>query len=102
MYILLHCPGVSVLSRYWTGGKGLPLANTARPSDEANASFAEHSARDVGFESAKIIGRWLIRAIASITCRVKALATVLTPMMAVGLSDSIAAAKSLVGAWRCA
>ncbi len=46
-----------------------------------------------------MIGRRLTRAIASITPWLKALATVLTPKIAVGLSDSIAPVKSLVGAW---
>ena len=49
-----------------------------------------------------MMGRSLIRDIASTTCRVKALPTVLTPMIAVGLSDSMAATKSRLGACGCA
>ena len=61
-----------------------------------------HSALSVGFDKAKMMGRLLSRPIASTTCREKALPTVLTPMMAVGLIASTAAAKSLVGACACA
>ena len=44
------------------------------------------------------MGRSLSRDIASMTCRVKVLPTVLTPMMAVGLMDSMQATKSRLGA----
>jgi hypothetical protein len=53
-------------------------------------------------DKAKTIGRSLILAIVSMTCRLNALPFVLTPMIAVGLIDSIARTKSLVGACGCA
>src|ERR1017187_2765738 len=98
MYKLLHWPGTNRWLPYCTGWKGLPLANTARPADHWYASSAVHSEREVGLDSAKMIGRWLMRAIASMTLWLKAFATVLTPTIMVGLSDSIAATKSLVDA----
>jgi len=55
---------------------------------------------DLGFQNVRL--RRIICDIASTTCRVKALPTVLTPMIAVGLSDSIVATKSLVGTCECA
>src|SRR5450759_651281 len=67
MYELLLCPGTKVFPLYVTGSNGLPLANTARPSDHVYASSAVHSDFEVGFERAKMIGRWFMRAIASTT-----------------------------------
>src|ERR1700733_8102533 len=93
-YTLFPCPGTNVLSPIRTGGKGLPLAKTARPPDHVYASSAVHSECDVGFEYGKTIGRSLTRAMASMTARLKARATVLTPMITVGRRASIAAAKS--------
>jgi hypothetical protein len=49
-----------------------------------------------------MIGRSLIRLIASTTSRLKAPPIVLTPMMVVGLMLSIAAVKSRVGGRGCA
>jgi len=49
-----------------------------------------------------MMGRSLSRDIASTTGRVKVLPTVLTPMIAVGLSDSMAATKSRVAGCGCA
>ena len=48
--------------RYVTGANGLPLAKIALPLLHAYACSAVHSAFDVGFDSAKITGRWLMRA----------------------------------------
>ena len=53
-----------------------------------------HSEREVGFEYGKMIGRSLISAIASITSRVNSFGTVLTPMMAVGLSAFTASTRT--------
>ena len=44
-----------------------------------------------------MIGRSLISDMASMTCRLNSFGTVLTPMMPVGLSASIASAKLLIG-----
>ena len=52
----------------------------------------------VGFESASITDRLLIRDMASTTFWLNAPPIVLTPMMVVGLMSSIAATKSRVGA----
>jgi hypothetical protein len=46
-----------------TGSKGLPLANTQRPSVYLYASSAVHSALLVGLDKANTIGLLLIEAI---------------------------------------
>src|SRR6516165_5084156 len=74
----------------------------SRDQLELDALFKYHSACSVGLERAKMMGRSLSRDIASMTCRVKVLPTVLTPMIAVGLMDSMAATKSRLGACGCA
>ena len=61
-----------------------------------------HSACEVGFDSAKTIGRLLNFAISSSTSGVKVPPTAATPMMPVGFSVLIAVTKSSIGAWSCA
>ena len=61
-----------------------------------------HSALEVGLDSANTIGRSLSRAIACSTSGVNVPPTAATPMIAVGLSAAIAAAKSPIGACSCA
>ena len=76
------------------GGKGLPLAKMAFPADQRYASSAVHSDLEVGFDSAKTMGRSFMRDIASMTRWSNALGTVETPTMAVGRMASSAAWKS--------
>src|SRR5659263_205994 len=101
-YELLLCPGTKVFPLYVTGSNGLPLAYTARPSDHVYASTAVHSDFEVGFERAKMIGRWFMRAIASTIGLVNIPGVPETPMMAVGVMASTACRKSPMNAWSCA
>jgi hypothetical protein len=57
---------------------------------------------DVGFEYGKITGRSLMRAMASITCRLKLCGIVLTPTRTLGRTASTMSARSLSGACGCA
>ncbi len=56
-----------------------------------------HSAFDVGFDSAKTIGRSFIALTHSITSRVNVPPVAATPMMPVGSSALIAPTKSVIG-----
>ena len=85
-----------------TGSKGLPQANSARPSVQRYASSAVHSDCDVGFDSANTIGRALIRAMSCRTSGVNVPPTAATPMIAVGASVLTAVGKSAIGGWSCA
>ena len=61
-----------------------------------------HSAFEVGFDSAKIMGRSLIRDIASITGCVNVCAWPDTPIRAAGFRRSTASRKSPVNSASCA
>ena len=61
-----------------------------------------HSEREVGFEYGKMIGRWLIVAMAWITSWVNSFGTVLTPMMPVGRNSLTASTNVAIGARSCA
>lgn len=77
-----------------TGSKGLPEAKTAAPFDHLYASSGVHSALEVGFDSAKMIGLSLLADISSMTVWLNDLGSVDTPMRAVGLRAFTADSKS--------
>jgi hypothetical protein len=85
-----------------TGSKGLPLANSTLPLVQVKASSAVHSALDVGLDSGKMMGRSLSLLISSTTSLLNILATVLTPMIAVGFSFLTQSAKSRTSSCSCA
>ena len=99
MYELLPWRGTNVLPPSCTGSYGLPHANSARPSVWRYASSAEHSAFEVGLDSAKMIGRLLICAIVCKTSGVKVPPTAATPIIALGFKSRTALRKSATGAW---
>ena len=76
-------PGSKMRPLYSNESKGLPLQKSALPSVFSMAASAVHSALCVGFESAKMMGCWLILAISASTSEVKALGCAETPTIAV-------------------
>mmetsp|Transcript_67930 Transcript_67930/g.162212 ORF Transcript_67930/g.162212 Transcript_67930/m.162212 type:complete len:369 (+) Transcript_67930:3-1109(+) len=103
MYALFPWPGWNLVpSSMTTESNGLPEAKSTSPLVHAYACFAVHSARCVGLERGKMIGRWLLRAMVSTTCFVKTCACAHTPMRAVGLRVATISASDLRGACGCA
>src|SRR5512134_1959359 len=86
MYELFPWRGTNLRPAISTGSNGLPDANNARPSLHRYACGAVHSAFDVGFDSAKMIGRSLNDDIARTTSSVNVAGVAATPMIAVGRS----------------
>lgn len=88
------CPGTYVFPPNVTGSNGLPDANTAAPLDHLYASSGVHSAFEVGFDSANMIGRSLMADISPMTAWLNDFGSVDTPMRAVGLRVFTADSKS--------
>ena len=97
MYELLPWRGTKVWLPSVTESNGEPQANSARPSDQRYACVAVHSALDVGFDSAKTMGRLLSADIVRTISSVKAPPTAATPMIAVGRSALTASSRLPTG-----
>ena len=100
-YALLPCAGRNTEPRYVTGANGLPLAKIARPPDHSYAWSAVHSAREVGFDNAKITGRELISLNRSTTAWVNVAGAPVAPISTCGLIASMAS-RNPRGRWSCA
>src|SRR6185436_7163588 len=97
-YALLPCAGRNCVPPYVTGANGLPLAKIALPPDQAYACSAVHSARDVGFDSAKTTGRELISPKRAITGWVNVPGAPVAPISTCGLIAAIAS-RNPSGRW---
>ena len=78
-----------------TGAKGLPVPTSARPSVHSIRSCGLASARDVGLDSGKMIGRSVCWAIWRTIASVKAPACIETPISVVGLALTITSSSPM-------
>jgi hypothetical protein len=78
----------------------MPEANRAR--SDVRRLLRRAFGLEVGFDSAKMTGRSLMRDISRTTFSVNVPGTAPTPMMTVGRNDCTAPMKSLTGACACA
>ena len=77
-----------------TGSNGLPVATSARPSDQAITSAGCASELLVGFDSGSTSGRATWLAISRTTASVKAPGSPVVPISTVGFSARTTASRS--------
>jgi hypothetical protein len=84
-----------VRSPWCTGGNGLPVATSARPSVQRIRSSGWASHVDVGFDSGMMIGRSVCSAICRTIASVNAPAWVEVPMSIVGRTFATTSASPI-------